>query len=448
MIIAKFGGTSVGSAKRIENICDIVTNQRDKNPIVVVSAVSGITDALLSLPQSSPDISHQTLVHIHKTHLSLIKKLFKEKSEKEKVSAYVDKQLTVIAALTKKQKWTKQTIDHLVSYGEILSSYIVTQALIRRGIKSEQVLATDLIVTNDNFGSAEFLAEQTKKNVEKILLPILKKDIVPIVTGFIGATERGKTTTLGRGGSDYSASIIGYCLSVQEIQIWTDVDGVFSADPRLVKKAIPIKELSYKEASEMAFFGAKVLHPRTIKPAIQANIPVLVLNTFNPKNPGTRIIQKPEKPHPITAITFKRNITLINIYSTDMLLAKGFLSRIFTIFAKYNISIDLVSVSEVSVSVTLDNDEKGEEAVKDLQTFASVTIIKKLAIVSLIGEKIVESSKTMKHVFDIFNKKNIAVKMISLGATDINISFVIPTDQLEITVKLLHNTVLLKRNNL
>src|SRR5436190_1053943 len=203
----------------------------------------------------------------------------------------------------------------------------------------------------------------TKKNVKKNLLPLLKNGIVPVVTGFIGATKNGHTTTLGRGGSDYTASIIGYALQAEEIQIWTDVDGMYSADPRVVKDARFLSKISYREASEMATFGAKILHPRTIHPAISANIPVKILNTLHPEHPGTLVQKTKQTDADIAVVTCKKQTPLITLYATDMLFRKGFLSRIFDVFTKHHISVDLVSVSEVSVSVTLDNTNNLSEAI-------------------------------------------------------------------------------------
>lgn len=323
-----------------------------------------------------------------------------------------------------------------------MSSAILANALESHGINVSQVIATDLIVTNDNFGSAEFILEPTRKKIKKILMPLVKKGIVPVVTGFIGTTKKGQVTTLGRGGSDYSAAIIGFCLAVDEIQIWTDVDGIFTVDPRIVKNARPLQVVSFKEAAELAAFGAKILHPRCIAPAIKAAIPVRILNTFNPNRSGTLITTNHKISRQIKAISFKKKITLVNIYSTEMLLQKGFLARIFQTFSKYNISVDLVSVSEVSVSVTLDNRNNLEKAVQQLSEFANVSVGENFGMVSLIGEEITDSSGNIKNIFDILASRRIVPKMVSLGATNINISIVIKSDQVKKAVKYLHQNLL------
>jgi len=447
MIVAKFGGTSVSTKERILTIAKIVRNEINRKPVVVVSALSGVTDLLLSISTTPYSKTEAIIQQVNVLHQNLIKKLFTDASKRGSMFDYIDNQLNEVGRIAKTEKFNKSSVDKLVSYGEILSSYIIANAINSIGIKAAQVVATDLIVTDDNFGSAEFLTVPTRKNVKKILIPMIKKRIVPVVTGFIGKSQSGKTTTLGRGGSDYSASIIGFCLGAEEIQIWTDVDGIFSADPRLVENARHLAAVSYREASELATFGAKVLHPRTIRPAVKNGIPVRILNSFNIKSLGTLIMDKPEYSNPITAISSKKKITLVNIYSTEMLLQKGFLARVFQLFANKNISIDLVSVSEVSVSLTLDNDENLEEVLTELSKFASVTTTKNLGIVSLVGEGIVTSSSIIKLVFDILDKEKILVKMVSLGATNINVSLVIPQAQVEHAVKILHSQLLLKLFN-
>lgn len=445
MIIAKFGGTSVSSKERVLNLCDIVQSELKRQPVVVVSALSGVTDLLLSLPRLPKSKLGKTIREIRNLHEDLVSQLWLDEKTKQEVMQFIDFQLEEVAQLTFEANPTKESLDELVSFGEIMSSYIITTALRGKGIKSVQVIATNIIETNSNFGSAEFHPEVTRKKVIKVLSPLLKAKKVPVVTGFIGSTQSGKVTTLGRGGSDYTASIVGFCLDALEIQIWTDVDGMFTADPRIFKKAKFLPVISFKEASELATFGARVLHPRTIKPAINANIPVKVLNTFNPTHPGTLIKEEIENLTSIRAIAFKRRITLVDIYSTDMLLQKGFLARIFKIFAEDNISIDLVGVSEVSVSVTLDDGRMLKQTVEEIGKFANVTVVKGLGMVSLIGEGIVSSSHTIKKIFDILDKAGILTRMVSLGASDINISIVVESEKVEKAVQILHDNLLLKQ---
>lgn len=447
MIVAKFGGTSVSSKERVNTLCRIVGNELDRDPVVVVSALKGVTDLLLSLPVL-PKSKHEAKIReIENLHRNLIKSLWSDKDSQDEILKFIDSQLdSVTQIIINRGEDGKEFLDRLASFGEIMSSYIITQVLISKGIKAAQIIATDLIVTNNNFGSAEFILEPTKRKIKKVLLPLLKAGVVPVVTGFIGSTKSSQITTLGRGGSDYTASIIGFCLKAAEIQIWTDVDGIFTSDPRLIKNAKPLPVVSFKEASELAAFGAKVLHPQTIRPATRANIPVKVLNTFNPENPGTLITEKSAMPFMIKAVSFKRRITLVNIYSTEMLWQVGYLARLFKIFKNYGISVDLVSVSEVSVSVSLDNWENLENAVKEISKFSSVSVSSNCGMVSLIGEEITGSTHIIKKIFDILDEVNILARMISLSAASINISIVVDADKVEQAVKVLHDRLLLRQN--
>lgn len=447
MIIAKFGGTSVSSKERILNLCKIVNKRLSRQPVVVISALSGVTDFLLSLSLLPKTKIKNKLKEIRQAHQNLIGELFSD-NQAQQALHFIDDQLQRVDKLLLNQKDNPEFLDKLVSAGEIMSSYIITQALVNQGINAQQVISTKLIVTNNNFGSADFLPAQTKVNVKKVLTPLIKKDIVPVVTGFIGATKNGQITTLGRGGSDYSASILGFCLEAKEIQIWTDVDGIFTSDPRFVKNARRLPEISFKEASELAAFGAKVLHPMTIRPAIRMGIPVRVLNTFNIENDGTLIRNKVNNFKGVRAVSCKRKIVLVNIYSSEMLLQKGFLAKVFKIFADNNISVDLVSVSEVSISVSLDNAGAGlTKVIKQLSSFATASVIEDLGMVSLIGEGITTSAHTIKKIFDLLDKEKILVRMVSLGATDINISLVIETSMVEKAVKVLHDKLLLQQKN-
>ncbi|MDP2671672.1 MAG: aspartate kinase [bacterium] len=446
MIVIKFGGTSVSTKDRISNICEIVSKRVTKKPVVVVSALSGVTD-LLILATKPPEQSESLFQRIREIHVDLVKNIWKEDAAASKIISYVDSTLEEAKKVSSKGNLDKSSTDKLSSFGEIMSSYIVNEALKSSGIKSQQVLATELIVTDNNFGEAEFLPGETRKAVNKNLKPLIEKGLIPVVTGFIGSTQDGKTTTLGRGGSDYSASIIGYCLNADELEIWTDVDGILTADPKLVKTAKLLDRISYKEASELATFGARVLHPRSIRPAVKAGIPVRILNSFNLQSKGTSILEKHQSKNHITAISSKTKVTLVNIYSTEMLLSKGFLARIFEVFTRHNISVDLVSVSEVSVSVTLDNKDSMASVVEELSEFASVNTSEGFGMVSLIGEGVVASSKNISRIFDILDKEGILVKMVSLGSTDINVSLIIRREQIEKAVVVLHDQILLNNSN-
>ena len=444
MIIAKFGGTSVASAERIRTILGIVQSQLHRRPVIVVSAVSGVTDTLLSLAQVSESQVETAIEGIRQVHERLVNDLFSQEDTRLRVMDYIDEKLREIKSTALKRNLTLEDRDELVSYGETMSSFIIAAFFNSQGIKAKQVIASELIVTDGNFTQAEFLPSETEEKTQRIITPLVEEGIVPVVTGFMGATKEGKITTLGRGGSDYSASILGFALDAEEIQIWTDVDGVYSADPRVVKSARLIPEISYREASEMAAFGAKVLHPRTIRPAIQKNIPIRVLNTFNPDAAGTFITGE-NVTQGLKAVSFKRRTTLVNIYSATMLFSKGFLAKIFEVFSRENISIDLVSVSEVSVSVTLDNDQNLLQAIKELEGFTNVSVSHDFGMISLIGEGLMSSQDVLREVSELFHSNKMPIRMVSLGASDINISLVLNAQDIEKAANLVHDQLLLRR---
>lgn len=446
MIVAKFGGTSVSSKEGVLTLCDIVGSELARQPVVVVSALSGVTDLLLSLLTLPKSKLGKTIREIRSLHKNLVGSLWINKKSQYEIMQFIDLQLEEVAKLTFAGNATREFLDKLVSFGEIMSAHIIAGVLGSKGIKAAQVIATDLIITNNNFGSAEFLPGPTRRNAKKILAPLIKKGLVPVVTGFIGRTKSGEVTTLGRGGSDYTASIIGFCLKAAEIQIWTDVDGIFTSDPRLIKNAKLMRVVSFKVASELAAFGANVLHPQTIRPAIKANIPVKVLNTFNPENSGTLITEKSVMPRMLKAVSFKRRITLVNIYSTEMLWQVGYLARLFKVFKNHGISVDLVSVSEVSVSVSLDTQDDLKNTIKELSKFSAVSVSSNYGMVSLIGEDITGSSHLIKKIFDILDEANILARMISLSAANINISIVVDADKVEQAVKILHDRLLLRQD--
>jgi len=443
-IIIKFGGTSVATKEAVLAIVAIVKRYRAEGPVVVVSAIRGVTEALLALAKCPKAQIPSHISAIRATHEALATALFPAETVSD-ILAYVDAELAKTARLARAGRFSPEKMDVLVSSGEIMSSYMISHALRAHGIESAQIISTEVVATDGNFIQAEFLPKETEKNARKIIVPLIRKGIVPVVTGFLGSTKDGRTTTLGRGGSDYSASILGRSLGAKEIQIWTDVDGIFTADPRVVKNARIISDISYREASEMAAFGARVLHPRTIRPAVERNIPVRVLNTFNLKAPGT-LVSPRSTGTGLKAIAFKKDVVLVNVYSDSMLFSRGFLARMFEIFARHQISIDLVSVSEVSVSVTLDNSNGHlETAVKELGTFSKVGVHKdSFGMISLIGEGIASAQDIMRDVSARFSKHRIPLRMISMGASDINISLVIPATDVVRAANMVHDTFLNK----
>ena len=442
MIIAKFGGTSVASKAQILTIVKIVKNELHRQPVLVVSAVSGVTDSLLSLASATRNRKELIVNNVQRKHQILIEELFSDSASRIKIMQYIETQLGKIREIASKNNLAPDKLDELVSFGEIISSFIIHQALISFGINSQQVNATKLIVTDDNFQNAEFLPEETEKQVKKLLKPLVNKRIVPVVTGFIGATKDGQITTLGRGGSDYTASIIGYSLRAEEIQIWTDVDGIKTADPRIVKDAKTIELISYKEAAELAILGAKVLYPKTIFPAVEHNIPVKILNTFNPSHKGTAIVKEVSRTNHVTAITCHKGIKMINIYSPRMYLMYGFLYKVFKIFDEMGISVDFVSTSEVSVSLTVDEKYDMIGLAEKLRGLADVEISNHHATVSVVGRVKGTVPLISGRIFSFFEEKKIDIEMISAGASKVNETVVIKEEDADEAVRMLHRKLI------
>ncbi len=443
MLVMKFGGTSVTNPQSVNAIKTLIIRESDRQPIVVVSALSGVTDLLVKLNDAvKHDDQEMIFSEIKAKHSAWIANIYSQNSPcNANASMQIDRYLAELRELlaTKEFATHMQRHDSVVAFGEKMSSYLISQYLNSCGLNTTQVLATKCIITTEDFGGADFIDGSTRLHTQQTLLPLVESGIVPIVTGFIGATLTGETTVLGRGGSDYSAAIIGYALNSEEIQIWTDVDGVFSADPRVIKDAKLINQLSYQEAAELAMFGAKVLHPRTIQPAVKADIPVRVLNTFNIENAGTLIEHNSGTGDGLVkAITWKKSAPLLNIYSADMFLSKGFLQKIFAILAQNNISVNMLSASEVSVSVTLDNTGRLGSALTELNEFAKTDYIEGYGTISLVGEQIMSTPSLMQEVFNLFEQTSTRVEMLSYSASNINLSMVVPVEKINQVVPMLH----------
>ncbi|HTE22388.1 MAG TPA: aspartate kinase [Candidatus Limnocylindria bacterium] len=439
MIVMKFGGTSVGSAEQITTVCELVRARQDQQPVVVVSAVGGTTDLLQQAFDAKAQTEREAVLHqILDKHETIIYALWPDKIDNHAPCAYLAEHLASLRSRLSLTDRSRATQDSVLASGEMLASHLVAQYINTQGTPAHQVIASDLIITTSNHGAAEFIEVPTKKRVRSTITPMAEAGIIPVVTGFIGADEHGQVTTLGRGGSDYSAAIIGHCLEAEEIQIWTDVDGMFTTDPRLFKDALLLERLSFREASELAAFGAKILHPKTIKPAVRTGIPVRILNTFRPAAAGTVITEEASGPGGVTAIACKQQTVMINLYASEMLLGQGFLARICTIFAGHNISVDLVSASEASVSLTLDNDDNLEAALAELSTFTTVGVQRDVGIVSLVGSNITQSPATIRLIFSVLEELDIPVRMVSLGASDINVSLIMPAAAVTAAVARLH----------
>ncbi|MDZ4661039.1 MAG: lysine-sensitive aspartokinase 3 [Pseudomonadota bacterium] len=444
--VLKFGGTSVQDAKAIADLVEIVQS-RPGQKLVVVSALAQVTDSLIKVSKFCEDAEVQQAQHLvmdlYERHKNVARKLSLTEPKLKLLEELFLGLGTMVSGLCTIGEVSTRSRDQLIAVGELASSYLVHGALIANKIPATWADAREYISTNSDFNFATVNFEVTQKQIRERLKTQLESQIV-VTQGFIASDSRGITTTLGRGGSDYSAAVFGAGLEADKVEIWTDVDGIMSADPRLVPEAIVIRRIHFLEAAEMAYFGAKVLHPATIYPAISQKIPVWILNSRNPGGTGTEITFDDRfKAETICGVAYKKNVTLVNIYSTRMLGAHGFLKSVFDIFARFRLSVDLISTSEVNLSLTLDPNfdaQSLQNAREELKLFSEVEINGDRAMISVIGGGIRRTHGLAAKIFSELGDTN--VQMISMGASELNISFVVNTSQTEGVVRKLHQALI------
>jgi aspartate kinase len=443
MIVMKFGGTSVESASAIERVAGIVKARVERHPIVVVSAMGKTTNKLLAIAQSAIEGKRDDYIRqlhdlrdFHSREARRVVPLEHRAALDRTLDDHFSEMTELVKGIAVLGELTPRSIDAISSYGERLSSYIVALAFEHFGLPSVHVDSRRVIVTDHRHTQAAPLFAETYKRLAEVLPP-LAKDRVVVMGGFIASTEEGVTTTLGRGGSDFTASIVGAGVGAEEIQIWTDVDGMLTADPTILPGGHRVKTISFAEAAELAYFGAKVLHPSTVIPAVERNIPVLILNSRRPEVPGTRIVsERVPCQNTVKSIACKRKIMLVNIHSTRMLMAHGFLRRIFEIFDRHETSVDMVATSEVSVSLTIDNTTRTSRIWEELSEFAEVQMEPDQALVCLVGDNIRYTPGVASHVFNAL--KDVNIRMISQGASLLNLSVVVAEKDLRRAVEALH----------
>jgi aspartate kinase len=444
MIVMKFGGTSVGDTRAIERVAGIVKERLKQKPVVVVSAMAKVTDQLLAMARAAGSGDSEAALklsrdlrerHYNTAGELLGTALFTQfHSDLGADLEALDELLRGIAAVG---ELTLRTTDNVAAYGEMLSAKLVTACLSAHGLPSTLVDSRKCIVTDNSHTRATPLFEETNLNLRAKVQPLLDSGRVPVMGGFIGATKAGVTTTIGRGGSDFSAAIVGAGLDAERIEIWTDVDGMMTTDPNICPDARRIKVISFDEAAELAYFGAKVLHPATVLPAIQKNIPVYILNSRNPTCEGTRITARgAHSRNFFKAIAAKKRITIVDVAAPRMLLAHGFLKSIFDAFDRHHIPVDVVSTSEVSVSLTVDSNESIPALAADLAKLADVKYEGRKAIVCLVGENLREIPGIAARVFG--ELADVKIRMISQGASEINLTFVIEEDAVPGVIQRLH----------
>ena len=443
----KFGGTSVANEEAISRTISIVEGKLSEKPIVVVSALSKVTDLLYKICDAASKKNRIEMLELsaqlRARHLELYEKLLGEDSDvlsaaKSKVDSICNELDTIVGAVCTLGELSERSKALIISAGEYLSSNIICSAMNLRGIKTKLMNARNMIVTGNDYMKAEPVLAEIEARVPAIVNEAFDGMDAVITQGFVSATLGGEPTVLGRGGSDYTASLIGMAIDAERIEIWTDVDGVKTADPRSVRSTLTLDRLSFEEAAEMAHFGAKVLHPLTIEPAVKKNIPIKVLNSTNPEGKGTTILHSDMIEDGVKSVSFKENILIINIFSTKMIDVSGFVAKVFGIFSEKNVSVDLISTSEANISVTVDaSQENIDDVVKALSAFAKVELDYNKAQVSVIGKNIGGNNCMLKEIFSPVSEHT--VYMVSQGASYINVSLVVDKSALQEVVQSIHD---------
>ena len=450
-VVMKFGGTSVADEDAIGRVTAIVRRQIDSDaasgtpPLVVVSALSKVTDGLLNVARligsGERDHAMSRLNDLANRHVAIASALMRgERLDNviHDLRSEFAATKSIVGDLASPHEVSPRLADAIASTGELASSRLMAAALAEAGVRPTWVDARAVMLTDEEYTRAAPDMAGTCSRVRDRVAPILRRGEVAVVGGFVGANSDGVTTTLGRGGSDYSAAIFGACLEVSEIQIWTDVDGMLTADPRLVPNPRLVPHLSFAEASELAYFGAKVLHPGTILPAVSKNIPVRILNSRRPEAPGTLITAKSQTtPGKLTALACKRDVTVIDITSMRMFMAHGFLSRLFGVFERHRTSVDVVTTSEVSVSVTVDDPRRLPPLVEQLREFAEVSAEPAMAIICAVGEDIHADRTAFGRAVSAL--ESIPLRMVSQAASRRNITFVLKDSDVPRAMTCLHN---------
>ncbi len=457
-IVMKFGGSSVANGKKIQNVAKIIKdNKNDNQVVVVVSALQGITNQLIKAAQQAQTGNTAHLENfkqeILERHQTTIKNAINDKSLQDKAWKVVESRITeleqVLTGIGYVGELTPKSRDLVISFGEKLSAPIVSATLNDMGVVSEHFTGGEAgIVTDSNFGEAALLMKVTKFELKKNIDPLLEKGTVPVITGFIAQTQDGETTTVGRGGSDYTATIVGAALEADEIWIWTDVDGLMTSDPKLVPQAKIISKISFQEATELTIFGAKAMHPRALEPARKENIPVRIRNVFNPDNPGTMIMENGqlETKNGVKAVTIVKNVALITVSGSGMVGAPGTAAKVFEVLGKENINILMISqsVSEANISLVIQR-KLVERAVNTLEIallgkefIHEITSEDDVCVVAVLGAGMKGMIGVASRIFSAVAKQKINVHMIAQGSSELNVSFVVKEKDGPETVKAIH----------
>ncbi|HDT2077927.1 lysine-sensitive aspartokinase 3 [Enterobacter cloacae] len=443
-VVAKFGGTSVADYDAMNRSADVVLADPNTR-LVVLSASAGVTNLLVSLSEGLEATERFVkLDALRKIQFDILERLQNPNVIREEVERLLEN-ITTLAEAASLATSTALT-DELVSHGELMSTLLFVEIMRERNIQAQWFDVRKVMRTSDRFGRAEPDVEALAELTNQQLAPRLADGIV-ITQGFIGSEAKGRTTTLGRGGSDYTAALLGEALHATRVDIWTDVPGIYTTDPRVVSAAKRIDVIAFEEAAEMATFGAKVLHPATLLPAVRSDIPVFVGSSKDPKAGGTLVCKKTENPPLFRALALRRRQTLVTLHSHNMLHSRGFLAEVFGILARHNISVDLITTSEVSIALTLDttgSTSTGDTLLTqslliELSELCRVEVEENLALVAIIGNKLSRACGVGKEVFGVLDPFNI--RMICYGASSYNLCFLVPADQAEQVVQKLHQNL-------
>jgi aspartate kinase len=442
VIVLKFGGTSVQDATAIDRAAAITRSRAARAPVVVVSALAGTTNALLAIAEQAARgqliVALSGIEELRARHLYACEALLGTAASREtgaELSAMCDEIAHLAEALSVLGDLTPRSLDASAAQGELLSSALVHAAFRERELAVELIDARTVIATDDRHTRAAPRMDDITRQAREVILPVIRESRIPLLGGFIGRSAGGVTTTIGRGGGDYTAALLGAALGADAIEIWTDVDGMLSADPRVVRGARLIEEIRFDEAAELAAFGAKVLHPSTIAPAVQRGIPVFVLNSRRPEGKGTRITSEAPR-RAVTAIAGKPGVSVVKVRTPRMLFATGVVKTIFEVFERHHTAVDVVATSEVSVSVTTDDATHLDEILVELRALGDVALERSRAIVAIVGAGLGDGATTMARALSAMG--GTAVHMISLSATGINLTLVVDAAALEPAMRALH----------
>ncbi|MGH7560938.1 MAG: aspartate kinase [Gemmatimonadales bacterium] len=444
MIVCKFGGTSVGSAGAIRRLAEIVRGRAAERPVVVVSALSGVTNALLDLADSVAAADTAAL----DAGLAALAARHRAVAEELGLDPAVPAELECSAAALGTRLGGSlgaspdaELLDLIAGHGELWASKLVAGALDAIGLDAVWIDVREAMLTDDRFGRAAPDREALARRAPEVFGPALSRGAVPVTQGYVGRTADGRATTLGRGGSDFTASLLGAALVARRVEIWTDVSGLMTADPRIVPDARPLALASHLEAAELAAFGARVLHPATAAPLFEAGIPCVVLNTFAPEDPGTTILSdhrpEPVGTSPVRSISCKQGVTVVNVRAPAMLDTPGYLARFFAIFARLDVSVDVLATSEVNISCTVDEPERVEELRAALEELGEVEIFPARAIIGVVGIDLRGTRGLAARIFSAV--RGINIEIISQGASEINVTFVVREEDGPKAVRLLHD---------